>query len=934
MKCVPASCGDGTKDGSETDVDCGGGQCGGCPAGDTCNVGGDCASVVCKSGLCKAPTDSDGVKNDSETDVDCGGGVLASGMKNPMSDGAPACKNGSTCAIGEDCMSGVCASGPVLKDNLDGGPTSDGSGTGALTCQPPTFHDGVTNDSETDVDCGGALTSSGQPNSASDGAPACGAGKKCTNASDCQSLVCTSGVCAAPSATDMVQNDSETDVDCGGGYLPDGSKNPASDGAPACPDTKRCKLGTDCVDLVCAPAPLGSGAGSADGGPIDCSSGTSCTCQPATDTDGVKNDSETDIDCGGGFVSGGGANTASDGAPLCQMGQSCVLGTDCFAGVCNDNMEAGGPPVDCPAGDSCQCQAPSPTDTVENGGETDVDCGGATAPGSDSAPACAAGLKCLISTDCQSHVCTPGTLTCALPTPTDGVKNGGETDVDCGGTPAGACTPSATADCAPACPDTKSCLLDTDCKSAFCSTGLLSGVHTCVAGQSCKGLITPAAIMDITSTLPVNPTGTTTDVTGTEDPNGAGQSAGLDTCGFGETTDGTGQTHESCCKSLLIASTGTRLDKYEVTSGRIRQWIESVNAWSQAAGKGAYNLQAWVEYELANDPVVGPRIAAQMPTTGANSVIGLFSTSANGSDPLNLVQELGGTTIDPGHPSGVQGCFMGYETFGASTYWWDADGEAQVGSPPRPFTQDYYDTKPLNCAPYWIGAAFCAWDGGRLADDAEYTAIWTGSYPWVSVNQGTPAIATPQLGPGAGDGALDTTAAAHDLLITQLTVDYYNGNLGSPGGGQFYFFPSQNDGTSQSQTAVYQGLTYGTDLSPMIASPGRFSTDTSSATGTIQGLGVSDSWADVGANIMEVKEVVSPWTANGTEFCDTTGTGGGLGSCSTDGKTGVIRATNGFNTSWTGGSWEGHPILRENYTEASITQYGKAGYRCARAAEP
>jgi hypothetical protein len=97
---------------------------------------------------------------------------------------------------------------------------------------------------------------------------------------------------------------------------------------------------------------------------------------------------------------------------------------------------------------------------------------------------------------------------------------------------------------------------------------------------------------------------------------------------------------------------------------------------------------------------------------------------------------------------------------------------------------------------------------------------------------------------------------------------------------------------------------------------------------------VSDSWADVGANIMEVKEVVSPWTANGTEFCDTTGTGGGLGSCSTDGKTGVIRATNGFNTSWTGGSWEGHPILRENYTEASITQYGKAGYRCARAAEP
>jgi hypothetical protein len=300
-----------------------------------------------------------------------------------------------------------------------------------------------------------------------------------------------------------------------------------------------------------------------------------------------------------------------------------------------------------------------------------------------------------------------------------------------------------------------------------------------------------------------------------------------------------------------------------------------------------------------------------MPTSGAANIIGLFPTSADGNSPLNLVQELGGTTIDPSYPSGVQGCYVGYEAFGASTYWWDANGEAQVGSPPRPFTQDYYDIKPINCAPYWIGAAFCAWDGGRLANDAEYSAVWTSTYPW-------PAGTLPVLGPGAGNGALDTSAAAAGYTITEYTVDYYNGNLGAPGGGLFYFYPTNED------MPAYDSLTYGTDLSPEIASPGRFIRDVTAAHASGS---TTEGWQDVGANMMEYKEVVSPWTNNGVEFCDTTGTSGTQGQC-------YVRATQGFSVSWTGGSWEGHPIQRENYVEPMFTQYGKAGFRCARAAEP
>jgi hypothetical protein len=61
--CVPATCGNGTKDGAETDVDCGGDHfagdptahnpCGGCAAGRTCINLRDCASGVCTAGVCQ-----------------------------------------------------------------------------------------------------------------------------------------------------------------------------------------------------------------------------------------------------------------------------------------------------------------------------------------------------------------------------------------------------------------------------------------------------------------------------------------------------------------------------------------------------------------------------------------------------------------------------------------------------------------------------------------------------------------------------------------------------------------------------------------------------------------------------------------------------------------------------------------------------------------
>src|SRR5579872_3323684 len=69
--------------------------------------------------------------------------------------------------------------------------------------------------------------------------------------------------------------------------------------------------------------------------------------------------------------------------------------------------------------------APTCMDGVKNGMETDVDCGGPVCG------PCAAGKACTAATDCTTAVCQ-GNL-CVAASCMDGVKNGDETDVDCGG---------------------------------------------------------------------------------------------------------------------------------------------------------------------------------------------------------------------------------------------------------------------------------------------------------------------------------------------------------------------------------------------------------------------------------------------------------------------------------------------------------------------
>lgn len=178
----------------------------------------------------------------------------------------------------------------------------------------------------------------------------------------------------------------------------------------------------DCTELVCDGA--GDVTGNAD----------------ATDLPDDANDCTID-GCNGTQPQ---FTPASAGEPCAGPGNEVVCND---AGTCVECIDA----IDCASGvctPQFTCASASCADLVQNGAETDVDCGG------PDCQTCAVGEGCAVSADCTSGDCQGGTC---QPTCTDGLLDQDESDVDCGG-----------ATCAP-CPVGGSCGVDGDCMSGLCS---------------------------------------------------------------------------------------------------------------------------------------------------------------------------------------------------------------------------------------------------------------------------------------------------------------------------------------------------------------------------------------------------------------------------------------------------------------------------------
>jgi hypothetical protein len=355
---------------------------------------------------------------------------------------------------------------------------------------------------------------------------------------------------------------------------------------------------------------------------------------------------------------------------------ACTTGggaTRSFAATCADGIQDGDETgVDCggSCGNACITTSTSSTDPLGDGGSRD-----ATVPVGDGG-------------DSGCATCGDGGI--------DGIKDGQETDVDCGG-------PTA-----PKCGEGKSCKVDADCEVAC------NYANTCVSQPSCKPHL------------------------------------GGDTCGVGE-VGADGAMHESCCRSLLVSGYDdpshpgktVYVDKYEITAGRVRAWIAQL----AAGNKGHPDVKTWIKN---NRPMIWDDAWNDfLPTdySGGTITIGrrlLGDPRPEDNDagdappgpgvilppPTDQTKNLGvnfqfGTEVYVDLHGSDCGSWDG--SYGFATYWYPptvlardnelprADGLAFDGSTIP--AQDLLDVKPMNCITNAMLAAFCAWDGGQLATD-------------------------------------------------------------------------------------------------------------------------------------------------------------------------------------------------------------------------
>jgi hypothetical protein len=150
------------------------------------------------------------------------------------------------------------------------------------------------------------------------------------------------------------------------------------------------------------------------------------------------------------------AVSAPPATPACSAEVACPSGFACVDAVCAPSACAGSEdPSACviaPCTDG-SCAQPSCEDGVRNRDETGPDCGGTLCG------ACAAGITCRSSSDCEAGAfCSPATQACAAQSCDNGLRDGTESGVDCGG----GC---------PGCEPGVACGSARDCGSGVCADG-------------------------------------------------------------------------------------------------------------------------------------------------------------------------------------------------------------------------------------------------------------------------------------------------------------------------------------------------------------------------------------------------------------------------------------------------------------------------------
>jgi len=391
------------------------------------------------------------------------------------------------------------------------------------------------------------------------------------------------------------------------------------------------------------------------------------------------------------------------------------------AAGCSSSASHGSPPP---------CEGSGCQDTLT---PANVDCGG------PNAPKCDDGRSCTTHDECASGWCSESDKTCRTPRSDDGVKNGKETDVDCGGPDA------------PKCAEGKRCLVDSDCN------GACNYKSECVDAPSCK------------------------------------RHLGGDTCGFGEVGE-FGARHESCCRTLPVHGYSdprhpgktVYLDKYEITVGRIRAFIEDI----KARYGGRPDIRAWV---LENTPPIwDPKWTDFLPSDYEGGTVRidrrLLGDRREGPDfppipdrdqdvNVGLDYQFNGRLFVYLHGNNCSTHLP--NAWGFPTFFYPAEVMAKYGPdfPPRADgrnragvlvpAHEHLEVKAMNCITNAMLAAFCHWDGGQLATN-EVLDYVTGSPPSLGNDPGcgTQRAENPPTSASATRGG-----RCADLALVNATYD-------------------------------------------------------------------------------------------------------------------------------------------------------------------
>jgi len=327
----------------------------------TCCTPADCTALGKTCGThadtCGGLVNCSGTKNGSETDVDCGGDVNACTTR---------CAQGKDCSLASDCTSVLCVD-TVCCDtacgdscdacNLTGNigtctPRSDGD-AGVPACAGGYLCDGTNatcpNTCSTDGDCASGYYCNGT-NCALTKAlgVGCGGGNECTSTfcqdGVCCDTACTQGCKACVAAKTPSPDGTCDDIDAG--TDPDAECTPgACNGAGVCKGEQGdpCAINSDCLNNICSPD--GVCCNNACGGTCE-----SClavnTSSPTGTCDFITAGIDPDNECGNAANCEGDNCSGSSGA--CEFAAA-IIECNAKVGTCDVAENCTGSSFGCPA---------------------------------------------------------------------------------------------------------------------------------------------------------------------------------------------------------------------------------------------------------------------------------------------------------------------------------------------------------------------------------------------------------------------------------------------------------------------------------------------------------------------------------------------------------------------------------------------------------